>query len=42
MGHTYEEIQNLPLGFLGDVIGYFTEKDRGEESVQKRQSRLHG
>jgi hypothetical protein len=41
MGHSYEEIMNVPLDFLGDIIGYFSEKNRAEESERKRAGRLH-
>jgi hypothetical protein len=42
MGHSYEEIKSIPLDFLGDVIGYFSEKSRGEEFLTKQSKRLRG
>ncbi len=42
MGHTEEEIDGMNMAFLGQVIGYFTEKNKAEEHARKQASRLHG
>lgn len=40
MGHSYEEIMDVPLDFMGDVIGYFSEKNRADDHERKRLNRL--
>ena len=30
-GHTFEEIDNLTLGQIGDILGYWSERERASK-----------
>lgn len=36
VGHSMEEIDNMGLQDIGDVLGYWTGKGKGEEKLAKR------
>ncbi len=36
MGHTMEEIRKMSLTDFGDIIGYMSEKQRGEAKVEEQ------
>lgn len=37
-GHSFEEIRDMSLEDFGNVIGYWSEKGRGEERLAERRS----
>lgn len=40
LGHSMQEIDNMNLRDIGDVIGYWTEKDRADSKLKKEQEDL--
>lgn len=36
MGHTFDEIDRMSIEDFGDVIGYWREKSRAEEKLNKQ------
>lgn len=39
-GHSFEEIDNMSITDLGDVIGYWSEVQRGEKRQSESRSRM--
>lgn len=39
-GHSFEEIDNMSITDLGDVIGYWSEVQRGEKRQAESRSRM--
>jgi hypothetical protein len=40
MGHSFKEIDATNLDDIGDVLGYWTEKRRGEDRLKDEQEAL--
>jgi hypothetical protein len=35
-GHTFEEIDGMSLQDMGDILGYWSEKNRAEQKLAKK------
>jgi hypothetical protein len=42
LGHSYKEIEGMTLEQIGDVLGYWSEKDRAEKAIKKEKENLDG
>lgn len=40
LGHSFEEIDALPITDAGDIVAYWTGKARGEEKVRQTERKL--
>lgn len=36
MGHSFDEIDKMSLSDFGDVIGYWSEKERGDNKLNEQ------
>lgn len=42
LGHSFEDLDNMALNDIGDIIGYWSEKGRAEERLNRMRKNLKG